>query len=243
MYRLKLLPEDQIWFAAEGFGYAVCESTRVLAESRSDRCPPALRAAPVIETVVVDEAGAPLADAEVRFEWPKPSADPTVIPGDRGFGSQLLARSDHAGRVVARRAPYPWESASSVSPIWIRAERHGYLPIPRQMLSRFATEEGSHRLVMRRGTRVSGRIVEAGAGKPLASAEVGAGRFAAEGRTVVLGSLEPESGRHGQVRTTLADASGRFALVVAPGRYDVVVRAPDRRLELEPGAVVRLQLP
>lgn len=238
MYGLKLLPEDQLWIAAEGFGYSACERTRVLADSWSDVCPPTLRAAPEIEAVVTDEAGEPLADVEVRFEWPRPRRDPTVIPGNRGFGSQLLVRSDHAGRAVTRRVPYPWESASSVSPIWVRAERHGYLPIPRQVLSRFATEEGSYRVVMRRGTRVSGRIVEAGSGEPVPSAEVGVGWFAAEGRTVILGSLEPELGRYGQVRTTLTDVSGQFAVVVGPGRYDVVVRAPDRAFRMVRGVEV-----
>lgn len=237
-YRLKLLPEDQLWIAAEGFGYAVCESTRVLAESRSDVCPPVLRAAPEIEAVVTDEAGEPLADVEVRFEWPRPRTDPTVVPGNRGFGSQLLARSDHAGRVVTRRVPLSWQSASSVAPVRVRAERHGYLPIPRQVLSGFATEEGGYRLIMRRGTKVSGRIVDAGSGEPVASAEVGVGWFGTEARTVVLGSLEPESSQYGQVRTTLTDVSGQFAVMVWPGRYDVVVRATDRAFRMIRGVDV-----
>ena len=240
-YRARVLPGEELWFAATGTGYAACPDPHLdpteRAGSAGSACP-TLQLAPRIEGVVVDEVGTPLPDAELHLEWPLSRGDVTIVSGTRRHMGSALTRSDSSGRFVGDHVPMALMSfgPNSFSGRRVNVERPGYLPVRDESLDEFASEEDVYRIVLRRGATVWGRVVDASTGAPIAGAEVGLGRFRAHGnRSVVLGPLEVNTGMHGkQVRTARSEISGEFAMNAWPGRHDLVVRAPGKAFFMTP---------
>lgn len=233
---VEALPEDRLWFAADGFGYGACVDRaphrRVLG-NRHASCPATLKAALTIEGVITDEAGTPIPDADVWIEWPGPMP-PTVLVREHR-GGQVLLRPGldgrfRSGRLAALDRSLPGFPARN--PFWsliVRAESTGYLPVGPRSLDHFLSERGEVEITMTRGSHVSGRIVDGASGEPVGGVDVGIGRFASTGRTLLLKPLESidprGTGLH-QLRFGRSDADGSFELTTWPGRHDLVARSP-----------------
>ena len=240
-YRIRALPGERLWFVTAGTGHAACNDARpgrIDAAANPDRDCPLLRFAPRIEGVVVDETGAPLSGAELRFEWPAGLGAATIVGGTQRRMGYGIMRTDSAGRFAGDHVPLALVElgTSHFSGRRVQVERPGYLPQRDQGLEELASEGGLYRIVLRRGAQIRGRIVDAATGRPIAGAEVGLGRFRAHGnRSVVLGPLEVDTGMHGkQVRTARSETSGRFAMNAWPGRHDLAVRAPGKAFFMTP---------
>ena len=251
-YTIRALPGEHLWFVAEGTAHAACAEPAppsVLdAFEPTDRACPALEAAPRIDGVVVDETGAPIPDAEIRFDWLVRAGEATVVKAGPYYRGGALMRSDSRGRFTGRHVPLDltsFASRSSFSSRQIRVDRPPLLPVRRRLLHHFEDPVGGYRITLLRGVRISGRVVDTLTAEPIGAAEVGLGRFSDRGaRSLLLGPLEATSGAFGQqVRTTRTDPSGLFEMNAWPGQQDLIVRAPGRaslirrNLELPPEGV------
>ena len=251
-YTIRALPGEHVWFVAEGTAHAACAEPAppsVLdAFEPADRACPALEAAPRIDGVVVDETGAPIPDAEIRFDWHVTAGEATVVKAGPYYRGGALMRSDARGRFTGRHVPLEltsFASRSSFSSRQIRVDRPPFLPVRRRLLHHFEDPFGGYRITLLRGVRISGRVVDTLTAEPIGAAEVGLGRFSDRGaRSLLLGPLEATSGAFGQqVRTTRTDPSGLFEMNAWPGQQDLIVRAPGRaslirrNLELPPEGV------
>lgn len=236
-YTMPALAGERLWFVAEGTAHAACAEpaprTVLDAFEPSDRPCPALEAAPRIEGVVIDEAGAPIPDAEIRFDWVVRAGDATVVKTGPYYRGGALMRSDTTGRFTGRHVPLDLTSfvpGSSFSGRQLRVERPPFLPVRRRLVHHFEDPGGSYRVTLLRGTRIGGRVVDALTAEPIGAAEVGLGRFSDHGaRSLLLGPLDVASGAFGQrVRTTRTDPSGLFEMNAWPGKQELIVRAPGR---------------
>ena len=249
-YALQTLPGEGLWVAAEGVGYAFCRfdgeaeasetGPRSLRRGRPAACPPTLRSATDLEGTVVDDVGAPIADADVWISWGFgfDPAEPTVLPGAHaGSDARMLLRTDQDGRFAAGRLTRPTRpffgssTAGLLQSLLVTVERPGYLPILRQPLERFASSRGPLRVVLQRGVHVSGRVVDAATGRPVGAGEVALGRFSVERGAVLLrslSSLNAVSGQFGRLRVSDIEPSGDFEVTAWPGRYDLGVQAPGK---------------
>lgn len=234
---VETLSDDRLWFAADGFGYAVCTDRtpnhRVLVD-RHAFCPTPLQPAETIEGIVADETGTPIPDVDVWMEWQSPTP-PTVLANDHR-GGHLLLRSGTDGRFRSRRLAAPDRRLpglpvpNPLAQLVVRAERPGYLPVGPRSLDMLLSDRGTIEITMTRGSRVSGRIVDGASGVAVGGVEVGIGRFDIVGRTLFLRpleSLDPKSTGLRQVRLGRSDANGHFELMTWPGRHDFVARSPD----------------
>ncbi len=247
-YAIHALPEERLWFAADGFGHGACRTgdsgTRRALVEDSRPCPPVLRAARPTAGVVVDETGAGVPNADVWLEW---SGESTVL-WNEGPGSRMLIRTDSAGAFFSRRIALPsvgflgGGSTGGFPSLYLKARAVGYLPVPTVAFGRLASEPYGAEVTLLRGARVTGRIVDGGTGRPLAGSEVGLLKgFARSGRTVLLrplASLNPNDGRFARLRTAHSDASGAFALTAWPGRHDLIACSPDGAFLVRPDVVV-----
>ncbi len=247
-YAVHALPEERLWFAADGFGHGACQyedsGARNALSGDSRPCPPVLRAARTTAGVVVDETGRGVANADVWLEW---SAESTILPSERP-GGQMLIRTDAAGAFVSRRISLPsvgflgGRSDKGFPSLYLRAQAVGYLPVPTEAFDRLVSGPAGAEVTLLRGARVTGRIADRAAGSPLAGAEVGLLKnFAQRGRTAILrplASLNPDDGRFARLRTTRSDASGAFELTTWPGRYNLIARAPDREFLVRSDVVI-----
>lgn len=236
-YTMRALPGEHLWFVAEETAHAACAEpaprTVLDAFEPFDRPCPALEAAPRIEGVVVDEGGAPIPGAEIRFDWLVRAGEATVVKTGPYYRGGALMRSDTTGRFTGRHVPLDLTSfvpRSSFSSRHIRVERPPFLPVERRLLHHFEDPGGGYRITLLRGARVSGRVVDALTAEPIGAAEVGLGRFSGGGaRSLLLGPLEVASGAFGQrVRTTRTDPSGFFEMNAWPGQQELIARAPGR---------------
>ncbi len=247
-YAIHALPQERLWFAADGFGHGRCRHEEARGRGTlfvdARLCPPVLRPAREIAGLVVDEAGAPVTDADVWLQW---SSVSTILP-DTGRGSRMLIRTGPDGAFAARRVAVPlidffgFRADSGFPSLYLRAEAAGYLPVPTTAFDRLPLGPAGVEVQLRRGSRVTGRVVDGVTGSPLAGAEVGLLKgFAARGRRAILRdltSLDPNDGRFAGLRTARTDASGVFGISALPGRYDLIVRAPDRAFFARPDTVV-----
>ncbi len=259
-YAIHMLPGEGLWFGGEGVGYAVCGFGGALSASGSAHvrlggrrpvtCPPPLRKARMVAGVVVDETGAPVADADVWLSWGfghEPN-EPTVLPARRlDPSARMLFRSDSQGRFGGGRFTRPTRStfgAATANPVrWlsVTAEHPAYLPLLRKPLRRFVSNHGEPVLVLRTGARVTGRVVDAATGEPVGAAEVALGRFGeAQGEVLLrpLSLLDPSNGQFGRLRSGHADPSGYFELTVSPGSYDLAAQAPGKAFFVRRGIKV-----
>ncbi len=236
-YAMRALPGEHLWFVAEETAHTACAEpaprTVLDAFEPFDRPCPALEAAPRIEGVVVDEAGAPVPDAEIHFDWLVRAGEATVVKAGPYYQGGALVRTDTTGRFTGRHVPFDLMSIvprSSFSGRHIRVERSPFLPTGRKMLHLFEDPGDGYRITLLRGARISGRVVDALTAGPIDAAEVGLGRFSGGGaRSLLLGPLEVTSGAFGQrVRTARTDPSGFFEMNAWPGRQELIVRAPGR---------------
>ncbi len=236
-YTISALPGEHLWFVAAGTSHAACAEpaprTVLDAFEPNNRPCPALEAAPRIEGKVVDEAGAPIPDAEIRFDWFVRPGEATVVKPGPYYRGGALMRSDATGRFVGRHVPLDLRRFATRSPFssrQIRVDRPPFLPIRRRLLHHFEDPDGGYRITLLRGVRISGRVVDALTAEPIGAAEVGLGQFSSRGaRSLVLGPLDIASGAFGQrVRTTRTDPLGRFEMTAWPGQQELVVRAPGR---------------
>ncbi len=236
-YTMRALPGEHLWFVAEGTAHIACAEpaprTVLDAFEPSDRPCPALEAAPRIEGVVVDEDGAPIPNAEIRFDWLVRAGEATVVKAGPYYQGGALMRSDTTGRFTGRHVPLELRSIvprSSFSSRHIRVERSPFLPIGRRLLHHFKDPGGGYRITLLRGARISGRVVDALTAEPIGGAEVGLGRFSALGaRSLLLGPLDVTSGAFGQrVRTSQTDQAGFFEMNAWPGQQELIVRASGR---------------
>ena len=247
-YAVHALPEERLWFAADGFGHGSCHygdsgiRNALLGDSRP--CPPVLRAARPTAGVVVDETGTGVANAEVWLEW---SGESTLLANERP-GSLMLIRTDSTGAFASRRIALPsvgflgGRSAKGFPSLYLRAEAVGYLPVPTEAFDRLVSGPRGAEVTLLRGAKVTGRIADGRTGRPLAGSEVGLMKgFARRGRTVILrplASLNPNDGRFARLRTAHSDAAGAFELTTWPGRYDLLARAPNGAFLVRPDVVI-----
>ena len=247
-YALHALPEERLWFAADGFGHGSCHygdsGTRSALLGDRRPCPPVLRAARPTAGVVVDETGTGVANAEVWLEW---SGQSTILANERP-GSLMLIRTDSAGAFASRRIALPsvgflgGRSGKGFPSLYLRAEAVGYLPVPTGAFARLVSGPHGAEVTLLRGAKVTGRIADGRTSRPLAGSEVGLVKsFAQRGRTAILrplASLNPNDGRFARLRTAHADDGGAFELTTWPGRYDLIARAPDGAFLVRPDVVI-----
>ena len=249
-YAIHMLPGEGLWFGGAGVGYALCgfgSATHAsgsargrLGGRRPSTCPPSLREARMVVGVVVDEAGAPVADADVWLSWGfgHEASEPTVLPVQRRDPSaRMLLRSDSRGRFAGGRFTRPTQTtfgAATTNPVrWlsVAAEHPAYLPLLREPLRRFVSNQSEPVLVLRTGAQVTGRVLDSTTGEPVDAAEVALGRFGkAQGEALLrpLSSLNSSNGQFGRLRSGTTVPSGYFELTASPGTYDLAVQAPGK---------------
>lgn len=222
------LPGDRLWFVASGFGHAACPAT--VAPSIVGEAPdcPVLKPSPPVEGIVVDQSGLPLSHTEIHVSWPSfgGARTPSIVPPASLYQGSAVIRSDEDGSFRGRHIPLA--SSRFGSERRIHVDRPPYLPIRGERLDEYRQEGARFQIELTAGTLLSGRVVEAATGLPVADAEVGLGRFSRRRRSTVLGPLEVETGAYGeQVRVTRTNKNGLFNLNTWPGAHDLVVRAPN----------------
>src|SRR6185369_218011 len=158
---------------------------------------------------VVDEAGRPVAGAEVTA---RPDRTKSV------FGASLgRARSQADGRFILRRLTPGFD-------FLLRATHPGFAPaeldLPALPVQVPSAPRRPLRLVLRRGRTAHGEVVD-GTGQPVAGAEV-----ALLPSLDDLGRTDPQTLLE-DLRQAASGPDGRFSLAgLAPGRFGLRVRAP-----------------
>lgn len=227
-YVTTALPGDRLWFVASGFGHAACPATVATNVLVEDTDCPVLKPSSPVEGVVVDQSGLSLPHAEIHVSWPTfgGARTPSIVTSASPNQGSALIRSDEDGSFTGRHIPLA--SSRFGSERRIHVDRPPYLPIRGERLDTYKQEGAHFRIELTAGTLLSGRVVEAATGLPVADAEVGLGRFSRGRRSTVLGPLEVETGAYGeQVRVTRTNKNGLFNLNTWPGHHDLVVRAPN----------------
>ncbi len=239
-YREVLLPEEALWFSAPGRAYEYCRAKSLdnngpRRETKDGAPCPQMLPARSVNGRVVDDAGAPIPDAEILLDWTQgtTAGTPTVIEGmamGSPTASLLLLRSGangsfHSDRVGVRvTAARPFRDFAG-----IRVRGEGYLPVTWGNIQRFEKGPGRYEVPLQRGVPVTGRILDPRTDTPIEGAEIALGRFASSGYTLALGPLDREYSPYGNaVRFTRTVADGSFRLMSWLGQWDLLVRAAGR---------------